>query len=130
MKANRRRGSTVLELLIAVGIIASAGAAAVEGVRFAYGAGERASYQNAALAVAQSYLDLSRGYKTGLAAGTVTDNSPTGLPSGSVATITVTKDGTRAGMWTIQVDVKWTAGGRRTNLSGAVSLSTMIYDNH
>jgi prepilin-type N-terminal cleavage/methylation domain-containing protein len=126
MKLRRRLGFTLLELLIALLVISTGATATVEAIRYAHGVNIKARYRLYALAIAQSTIETAKAAPT-RTAGTVNIASLNGLPSGSTGTVTYTKDAVRTNLWTVQVVVAWTAGGRLGNLSNSVTLETMVY---
>lgn len=126
---SKRRGTTVLELLLATAIIATGGVATVEAVRFAQTASLKATYQAAALAAAQGVIEDARAYASSLTPGSSVSGGFATLPAGTKATTTVTADLTRSGVYLVQVDVSWTKKGNLGELSGAVHLETLVYAN-
>jgi hypothetical protein len=117
-RMRRRRGG----LLVGIG-----GAALVEAIRFAHGANLKAQYTQNASNAAQGLLEDYRAYKEYLSPGTSYVSPVQGMPSGTSASITVTQDPVRTSLWTLVVDISWTAGGRRGSLSGSVHQEALVY---
>jgi len=122
-----QRGMSLVELLVALVVIGIGGAATIEAIRFAHGANLKAAYLQAASVAAQNAFEQRRANTTLLSPGTTVTTPVTGLPEQSSAVVTVSTVPGRPGLWSVQVEVTWTAGGPRGALSGRLSEETLIY---
>lgn len=122
-----RRGMSLVELLVALVVIGIGGAATIEAIRFAHGANLKAAYIQSACVFAQNAFEERRANTNLLAPGSTVTSPVTGLPDQSSATVTVSAVPGLTGLWSVQVEVTWTAGGARGSLSGRISEETLIY---
>lgn len=118
---------TLVELLVALVVIGIGGAATIEAIRFAHGANLKAAYIQAACVFSQNAFEQRRANPSLLTPGSSVTLPVTGLPDQSSGTVTVSEVPGRVGLWSVQVEVTWTAGGARGSLSGRVTEETLIY---
>lgn len=127
VRVRARCGMSLVELLVALVVIGLGGAATVEAVRFAHGANLKAAYLQAACVASQNAIEQRRANHALLTPGTTVTAPVTGLPAQSSATVTVSEVAGFSGVWSVRVEVVWTAGGHRASLAGEWSEETLIY---